>query len=76
MPLGFNPQDRLSGASAERPGLARALEFIHPGDTLVVWKLDQLGRSLPPLLEIVTNLKTRGVQFRLPHQSNGYKPTP
>ncbi len=41
--------DTVSGTKADRPGLAQALEFVRPGDTLVVWRLDRLGRSLPHL---------------------------
>jgi DNA invertase Pin-like site-specific DNA recombinase len=44
--------------------LARALDFVRPGDCLVVWKLDRLGRSLPHLLSIVTSLRDRNVAFR------------
>jgi DNA invertase Pin-like site-specific DNA recombinase len=57
-------EDRVSGSHGHRAGLAKALEFIEPGDCLVVWKLDRLGRSLPHLLTTVTTLKTRGVAFR------------
>lgn len=39
-------EDKLSGTRAERPGLAKALEMLRKGDTLVVWKLDRLGRSV------------------------------
>ncbi len=56
--------DQLSGASRERPGLTQALETLRKGDTLVVWKLDRLGRSLPHLVELVGELKERGVGFR------------
>lgn len=56
--------DVASGAKAERPGLTEALEFLREGDTLVVWKLDRLGRSLPHLIEIVNLLESRGVGFR------------
>lgn len=56
--------DRASGAKDNRPGLAKVLEFVRPGDCLVVWKLDRLGRSLPHLLRIVTGLRDRGVGFR------------
>lgn len=52
------------GTKAEREGLAEALDFVRSGDTLVVWKLDRLGRSLPHLLEIVTALAERGVGFK------------
>ena len=57
-------EDRTSGARKERAGLAEALAFIKPGDCLVVWKLDRLGRSLPHLLSTVTDLKARGIGFR------------
>jgi DNA invertase Pin-like site-specific DNA recombinase len=57
-------EDHASGAQNDRPGLAKALDFTRAGDTLVVWKLDRLGRSLPHLLSIVNGLKERGVQFR------------
>ena len=57
-------EDRASGSRGDRAGLAKALAFIRPGDCLVVWKLDRLGRSLPHLLTTVTDLKKRGVAFR------------
>ena len=57
-------EDHASGSRGDRPGLAEALAFLRPGDCLVVWKLDRLGRSLPHLLATVTDLKTRGVAFR------------
>jgi DNA invertase Pin-like site-specific DNA recombinase len=57
-------EDRASGSRGERAGLGKALAFIRPGDCLVVWKLDRLGRSLPHLLSTVTGLKERGVAFR------------
>jgi DNA invertase Pin-like site-specific DNA recombinase len=57
-------EDHASGSRGERAGLAKALAFIRPGDCLVVWKLDRLGRSLPHLLTTVTDLKTRGIAFR------------
>ena len=57
-------EDRASGSKDERAGLARALEFVRPGDVLVVWKLDRLGRSLSHLLAIVTSLKDKRVAFR------------
>lgn len=52
------------GASDDRSELAQALDYVRPGDCLVVWKLDRLGRSLPHLLRIVADLQTRGVAFR------------
>ena len=57
-------EDVASGAQAERPGLAAASAFVRPGDTLAVWKLDRLGRSLPHLIEAVTALRERGVGFK------------
>lgn len=56
--------DRASGAKDDRPGLAQALKFMRPGDCLVVWKLDRLGRSLAHLLRIVIGLRDYGVGFR------------
>ncbi len=57
-------EDRASGAKDDRFGLAQALEFVRPGDVLVVWKLDRLGRSLSHLLSIVSTLKDKRVAFR------------
>lgn len=57
-------KDKASGARDDRPGLKACLDYLTAGDTLVVWKLDRLGRSLPHLLTIVTELKARRVAFR------------
>lgn len=56
--------DHVSGAKAERPGLQEAKEYVREGDTLVVWRLDRLGRSLKHLIETVTALEERGVGFQ------------
>ncbi|WP_269584238.1 recombinase family protein [Roseibium sp. Sym1] len=57
-------QDRgLSGALAERPGLDKALHALAAGDTLVVYKLDRLGRSVLHLADLITRLDANGVQF-------------
>jgi DNA invertase Pin-like site-specific DNA recombinase len=56
--------DTISGSTSERPGLAEALDFIRPGDTIVVWRLDRLGRSLRHLIETITDLEKRGIGFR------------
>src|SRR3954452_548255 len=56
--------DTASGAAAERDGLEEALSHIRSGDTLVVWKLDRLGRSLPHLIETITRLQERGIGFK------------
>lgn len=56
--------DKLSGGRDDRPGLERALEQVREGDTLVVWKLDRLGRSLSHLIKTITELESRGVAFK------------
>ena len=56
--------DIASGAKAERDGLEEALGYARDGDTLIVWRLDRLGRSLKHLIETVTSLNKRGVGFR------------
>ena len=56
--------DTAGGATADRPGLALALDHLRAGDTLVVWKLDRLGRSLPHLLATITGLQERGVGLK------------
>ena len=57
-------EDVISGAKADRPGLNDALAFLRKGDTLLVWKLDRLGRSMKHLVETVTDLGDRGVGFK------------
>ena len=56
-------QDVASGAKQARPGLAACLKALHPGDTLVVWKLDRVARSLLHLLEILQDLQERQVEL-------------
>ena len=56
--------DTASGAKTDRPGLEEALTYLRNGDTLVVWKLDRLGRSLKHLIEVVNLLKERGIYFK------------
>ena len=56
--------DTISGATTERPGLREALGFVRPGDVLVVWKLDRLGRTLKQLIELVNDLQQRGIGFK------------
>ncbi len=55
--------DKLSGARDDRPGLAQALDYVREGDTLEVWRLDRLGRSLSHLIKVTTELEERGVGF-------------
>jgi DNA invertase Pin-like site-specific DNA recombinase len=57
-------QETASGAKAERPVLAEVLGYLRPGDTLVVWRLDRLGRSLKHLIETVSLLAERGIGFK------------
>jgi DNA invertase Pin-like site-specific DNA recombinase len=56
--------DKLSGAKDERPGLEEAMEYAKPGDTLVVWRLDRLGRSLKDLVTKVERLGEKEVGFK------------
>ena len=56
--------DTSSGTKAERKGLEEALEYVREGDTLVVWRLDRLGRSLKHLIETVNGLAVRKISFQ------------
>jgi DNA invertase Pin-like site-specific DNA recombinase len=56
--------DTASGAKAERTGLEQALNYVRAGDTLVVWRLDRLGRSLKHLIETITGLNDRQIGFK------------
>src|SRR3954449_10124258 len=56
--------DTVSGSVTDRPGLTQALSHLRPGDTLVVWRLDRLGRSLGHLIDTIRQLQERGVGFR------------
>lgn len=61
--------DQQSGVKAERPGLKAALDYARKGDTLVVWRLDRLSRSLKDLIEIVTQLEARGIGLKSLHEA-------
>src|SRR5215471_18250257 len=65
VPAGYLYDDVASGAKQARPGLAACLKALHPGDTLVVWKLDRIARSLLHLLEILQDLQARQVGLRI-----------
>jgi DNA invertase Pin-like site-specific DNA recombinase len=56
--------DTVSGAKAERTGLDKAMSHLREGDTLVVWRLDRLGRSLKHLIETITTLNSQGIGFK------------
>jgi DNA invertase Pin-like site-specific DNA recombinase len=62
-------EDYQSGAKAERPGLRLALDYAREGDTLVVWRLDRLSRSLKDLIEMVNLLESRGIALKSLHES-------
>lgn len=55
--------DHMSGSKKDRPGLKSAIEFSRPGDTIVVWRLDRLGRNMEDLISIVNYLNDKGVSF-------------
>jgi len=57
-------EDHVSGSATERPGWAQAQAVLRKGDTLVVWRLDRLGRSLKHLIDTVNELHARGVGFK------------
>jgi DNA invertase Pin-like site-specific DNA recombinase len=56
-------QEKASGKTAERPELDNCLKALRPGDRLIVWKLDRLGRSLPHLIDIINKLQTKDIFF-------------
>ena len=55
--------DHISGSRSKRPGLDKAIEFARSGDTIVVWRLDRLGRNMEDLITLVNELNNRGVSF-------------
>ncbi|EKU45480.1 recombinase family protein [Staphylococcus massiliensis] len=55
--------DCISGSKSKRPGLDKAIEFARSGDTIVVWRLDRLGRNMEDLITLVNELNNRGVSF-------------
>jgi DNA invertase Pin-like site-specific DNA recombinase len=56
--------DQISGTAKHRPGLEDAFKYLRPGDTLVVWKLDRLGRTMKGLVDLVEDLKAKNIQFK------------
>ena len=64
--IGCEPifEDKVTGLAASRPGINEALSYLRPGDTLVVWRLDRLGRSLKHLIELVGKLEKKKIGFR------------
>ncbi len=57
-------EDKISGTKFDRPGLKKAMKHLKLGDTLVVWKLDRLGRSVRDLISLVSSLKSQGIHFK------------
>ena len=57
-------EDVCSGRATERPGLAQALDTAREGDTLVIWKLDRIGRSLPHVVGLVGELQKQGIGLK------------
>ena len=57
-------EDQRSGAKADRPGLLAALDYARRGDSVVVWRLDRLGRSLSDLITLVRRMDEEGIQLR------------
>ncbi|WP_419185233.1 recombinase family protein, partial [Lysinibacillus sphaericus] len=53
----------MSGTKRLRPGLEEALQYARKGDTIVVWRLDRLGRNMQNLIQIVNSLNDRGIGF-------------
>ncbi|MGM0883455.1 MAG: recombinase family protein [Bacillota bacterium] len=58
-------EEKVSGKKSDRPELARCLEYLRSGDTLVIWKLDRLGRTTKQLIELSHDLKERGISLQI-----------
>ena len=56
--------DKVSGSKSARPGLDKCLQELKPGDTLIVWRIDRLGRSVRHLIDVVEDLRQRGIGFK------------
>lgn len=56
--------DKISGVKSDRPGLDKCLDCLRPGDTLVVWRLDRLGRSISHLVNLIQNLREKNIGFK------------
>ena len=57
-------EDEISGTIKERPGLNKTIEILRAGDTLVVWKLDRLGRSVKNLISLISDLNSKDIHFK------------
>lgn len=56
-------EDKISGAKSKRPGLDKMMKKLRPGDTVVVWKLDRLGRSLIHLVDLLSYFRSNNIEF-------------
>lgn len=61
--------DVISGAKSKRPGLDGLLDYVRSGDTVIIWRLDRLGRSLKDLIEIVNHFESKGIELISLHES-------
>jgi DNA invertase Pin-like site-specific DNA recombinase len=57
-------EDQVSGAKSTRPGLDKCLDMLSPGDTLIVWRLDRLGRSMSHLINLIESLIEKKIGFK------------
>ena len=57
-------EDEISGTTKQRPGLDKALDVLRAGDTLIVWKLDRLGRSIKNLISLISDLNSKDIHFK------------
>lgn len=57
-------EDTVSGTRADKPGLIKAMEVLREGDTLVVWRLDRLGRSVKQLVDLISDLHKKSIHFK------------
>ncbi|STF09012.1 site-specific DNA recombinase; e14 prophage [Escherichia coli] len=56
-------EDKISGAKSKRPGLDKLLKVLRPGDTVIVWKLDRMGRSLIHLVDLLNHFLSNNIEF-------------
>ena len=62
-------EDKITGSKIDRPGLDAAIEYAREGDVIIVWRLDRLSRSLKDLIEVVSDLESKGIGLKSVHES-------
>lgn len=62
-------EETASGTKTDRPEFLKTLEYLRPGDTLVAWRLDRIGRSLSHLVQTIADLEKQGIGFKSVHES-------